>query len=133
MLDEVATLARFALVGLATNGLGFMVYVLLTNHLMTPLVTLSILYPLSIIVSYKSHRRLSFKKPSSGNTRRFSSFAKGQIACYFLNLAVLYIFVELFGFSHLVVQAATVIMIGTLLFLINRIYVFRDDHDQHRI
>ena len=47
--------------------------------------------------------------------------------CYVINVALLALFADYLGFSHLIVQALAVVILACLLFILQRYWVFRRD------
>lgn len=54
--------ARYFLIGMASNFVGFILYLLLTYLGLTPKVTASILYCIGVIINFLGHRSFTFSK-----------------------------------------------------------------------
>ena len=120
-------LFRFAVVGVATNGGGFLLYYLFTRAGASPVVAISILYPLQIALSFVLNRRWSF----AARDRWVVPAVKYLLAyavCYGVNAAALAVFVDKLGAPHLAVQAIAIPVIAVLLFLAQRYWVFGTPH-----
>lgn len=115
--------ARFAVVGLASNGIGFGLYLLLTWAGLGHKVAMSILFAVGTIQTFVFNKRWSFEY--AGHDRRvmlryFASYCIG----YLINLAALLVLVDHFGFSHRIVQGAMILAVAVLMFLLQKFWVF---------
>ncbi|MGA3086642.1 MAG: GtrA family protein [Thermodesulfobacteriota bacterium] len=115
---------RYAVVGAATNVFGFLLYVLFTTLGVSPVLTISIFYPIHIGLAFYFNKKWTFihKERISTSAVRY---LMAYIGCYVLNVAVLKFFNGYLGYSHLVVQAIAVVIIALLLFLVQKHWVFR--------
>ena len=115
---------RYAIVGTVANVLGFLFYVLFTARGVSPVLTISILYPIQIGVAFFLNKKWSFKYTGRIATSAVR-YLITYIGCYFLNVAVLKFFSSHLGYSHMVVQALAILVIALLLFLAQKYWVFR--------
>ena len=106
---------RYAIVGGTMNIFGFLLYVLFTTLGVSPVLTISILYPIYIGLAFYLNKKWSFNHKGRISTSAIR-YLITYLGCYFLNVAVLKFFSGYFGYSHLVVQAIAVVII-VLLFL----------------
>lgn len=115
---------RYALVGVARNGLGYLLYFLFTTLGVSPILYITISYPVHLGLGYYFNKKWSFN-----HTGRISTSAMryliAYIACYVLNVAALKFFNGYLGYSHLIVQAVAILTIAFLLFLVQKYWVFR--------
>lgn len=117
-------LIRYGAVGVSNSALGFLLYVLFTKLGASPVLTISIFYPIHIGLAFYLNKKWSF----SHKDRIPAPVVRYLIAylgCYFLNVTVLKFFSGYLGFSHLVVQAIAIFVFAFLLFLIQKYWVFR--------
>ncbi len=115
---------RYAVVGAATNILGFLLYVLFTTLGVSPVLTISIFYPVHVGTAFYLNKKWSFNhkgRISTSSVRYLTAYA----GCYVLNVGMLKFFNDYLGYSHLVVQAIAVVLIALLLFLAQKHWVFR--------
>ena len=87
---------------------------------------ISMSYPIHIGVAFYLNKKWSF----SHKGRILTSAVRYLIAyvgCYVLNVFALKYFSGYLGYSHLVVQAIAVLIIALLLFLAQKLWVFRED------
>lgn len=112
------------IVGAALNGFGFLLYALFTALGVSPVLTISIFYPIYIGLAFYLNKKWSF----SHQGRISSSAVKYLIAyvgCYVLNVAGLKFFSGYLGYSHLIVQAIAIPVCAVLLFVAQKYWVFR--------
>jgi putative flippase GtrA len=115
---------RYAVVGAATNVFGFLLYVLFTKLGVSPVLTISIFYPVHVGTAFYLNKKWSFShkgRISTSAVRYLIAYA----GCYVLNVAMLKFFNGYLGYSHLIVQAIAVVIIALLLFLAQKLWVFR--------
>lgn len=120
---KVLSFIRFALVGVATNSLGYSAYLLLTFLRVPPLVCISFLYPLAIVTSYLGHQKYTFEHRSSGR-QAFLRYMLIQITAYLVNITLLAILPSMLGIPHQIVQLFLIFLIAAILFLLYRLMVF---------
>jgi putative flippase GtrA len=115
---------RYAVVGAAANIFGFLLYALFTELGVSPVLTISIFYPVHIGIAFYLNKRWSFNfkgRLSASAVRYLAAYA----GCYGLNVAMLKFFNGYLGYSHLIVQAIAIVVIAVLLFLAQKMWVFR--------
>jgi len=115
---------RYAFVGATANVVAFLLYALLTRLGVSPVLTISIFYPIHIGLAFYFNKKWSFS-----HTGRISASAVryliAYLGCYILNVMVLKFFCNYLGFSHLLVQATAILVIALLLFFAQKYWVFR--------
>jgi len=115
---------RYAVVGATANIFGFLLYALFTELGVSPVLTISIFYPVHIGIAFYLNKRWSFNfkgRLSASAVRYLAAYA----GCYGLNVAMLKFFNGYLGYSHLIVQAIAIVVIALLLFLAQKFWVFR--------
>ena len=115
---------RYVVVGVATNGAGYLFFYLFTAVGLGPVVAISILYPIHLALSFTLNKRWSFAHQGRV-TMTAVKFLIAYAGCYLLNVAALTLFADHLGFSHLIVQACAIVILACLLFLVQRYWVFR--------
>ena len=119
-------LIRFGAVGVVTNVSGFLFYVLFTALGISPILYISISYLIHIGLAFFLNKKWSFTyegRISTSAVRYLISY----IGCYVLNVAVLKYFYGYWDFSHVLVQAVAIVIITPLLFVAQKLWVFRED------
>lgn len=121
--DIRAQFIRYAIVGLGSNIILYLAYLILTDWGMGHKTAMTLLYLLGVLQTFIFNRRWSFRHQGalhSAFARYIASYAFG----YFLNLFVLWATVDKLGFPHQWVQALMVLVLAALLFLMQRYWVF---------
>ena len=126
MIKEVINLQffRFVLVGLASNLILYLIYLLVTYYGVRPTYALSVIYLIGIIQTYLFNKNWTF----SHQGRVYRTFFRYSIiygVSYLINLAVLILFVDLLDFPHQLVQGLMIPLIALLLFGMQKIWDFR--------
>ncbi len=115
-------LRRYAIVGIATNVVVFLAYLVLTRYGLEHKMAMTSLYVLGTSQAYLLNRHWTFAHRSRGALSRFIiAYATG----YLLNWLGLCMFVDRLGMQHQLVQGFLVATIALLLFHIQRRWVFR--------
>lgn len=115
--------SRFGVVGVVQNLIGYLVYLLLTWKLLSPYLAVMILYPISVLISYFLNRQWTFHYQGEvgGSLARFSLV---HLLGLGISLSVLWIFSELLGVPHQLVQAFNIAVVGVMTFALLKIYVY---------
>ena len=120
---STAEFLRFGLVGFATNGVAYSIYVVLTAFGAAPLPAVAITYAYGILQSFHFNRVWSYRydSPSAPALLRYCIT---YVWCYVLNSSVLVVSVDVLGFDHKVVQAVYIVFAGVALYFIQKFWVF---------
>jgi putative flippase GtrA len=119
---------RFALVGVANNLLGYLIYLLITVWV-EPKLAVTLLYPIGVLTGYFGHARYAFGYQGNG-VHGLARYLMAHLTGYVLNLTLLYVFSDRLGISHQVVQFFAIFVVGAVLFVLCRFWVFRRQHTQ---
>lgn len=120
-----AQLFRYALVGVVNNFAGYLVYLLVTYLGATPKITMTLLYGIGAAIGFFGHRNLTFAH--SGSLRNTGPlYLVAHLCGYFLNLAILLVFVDKLGYAHQLVQAIAIFVVAIFLFIAFKFFVFAD-------
>lgn len=119
----VKQLVRYALVGIAINSVGYVVYLLVTYLGATPKLSMTFLYTLAVVVSYLGNRKLTFAHQGNllGSSARYL-IAHG--VGYLVNLTILIVFVDNLGYAHQWVQGIAIFLVAAYLFIAFKFFVF---------
>ena len=123
--SSVSQLFRYAIVGLANNIAGYMVYLLITYLGATPKISMTLLYTVGATVGFWGNRRLTFAHQGSvlgAGVRYLIAHCFG----YLINLAILIVLVDQLGYAHQWVQAIAIFVVAAFLFLAFKFFVFPD-------
>jgi len=118
-------LIRFAIVGISSNLILYLAYLALTHYGMEYRLAMSLLYLLGVLQTFAANRNWTFSHREN-KKRSLPRYFLAYGACYFLNLGILYLFVEQLGFSHEITQGAAILTIAAILFLLQKYWVFRN-------
>lgn len=116
-------LTRYAFVGIVSNLAGYLVYFLATNLGATPKITMTLLYGVGAAIGYIGNRNFAFSHKGSllgSGIRYFFAHFFG----YFINLAILIVFVDHLGYPHQWVQGAAIFLVAGFLFIAFKFFVF---------
>lgn len=118
-----AQIIRYVIVGVLNNLCGYILYLLLTWVGLDPKMVVSMLYPIGALTAYWGHARFSFNtyglKPNA--IRRF---IVAHILGFLVNLMMLVIMVDFYGYSHALIQMLAIVTVAGVLFILFRYYVF---------
>lgn len=120
----VRQLGRYAMVGLFSNAIGYLIYLLLTSLGLTPKVAMTLLYATSATVSYFGNRRLTFSF-AGGLISSGARYLIAHAAGYLLNFAILTVFVDRLGYAHQLVQGIAILIVAVFLFVSFKFFVFK--------
>lgn len=126
MTDVWTQAWRFGIVGIVSNVALFLVYLLLTRLGLGPKVAMTLVYGAGVLQTFVFNRRWSFEDEghwAPSLVRYVVVYALG----YFLNLAVLLVFVDALHLPHEWVQAITILAVAAVVFLLQRYWVFRQE------
>lgn len=114
---------RYAMVGLFTNLLGYLIYLLLTYLWDAPKLTMTALYSIGAVTGFFANRRLTFHHQGQIGAAGLR-YLVAQLSGYLLNLLLLVLFVDWLGFPHQIVQAVAIVVVALVLFALSRYFVF---------
>ena len=123
MKNTLTQAVRFALVGLASNALGFCWYLLLTWLGMGPKAAMSVLFLLGTLQTFLFNKRWSFQYGGNDKLvllRYLAAYGLG----YMLNLAMLIVLVDHANLPHAPVQAVMIGVVAVMMFLLQKFWVF---------
>jgi len=115
---------RFALVGLASNAVLYILYLVLTATGVGHKSAMSLVYAIGVAQTFLFNKRWTFDhsgRHASALMRYLSVYAGGYVA----NLLVLAWLVDDLGCPHQVVQGAMIIVLAGVFFLLQKFWVFK--------
>jgi putative flippase GtrA len=114
---------RFAIVGLVSNGVLYVAYILLTAVGLGPKLAMTLIYVLGTLQGFLFNKHWSFRSGKAHGpelVRYVLAYAFG----YLVNLVVLLILVDRWGLPHQAVQGAMIVVLAFLLFALQKFWVF---------
>lgn len=116
---------RYGMVGLASNAIGYLVYLLVTHFGAPPKIAMTLLYAVGVTIGFFSNRHFVFS--DKGNLHGTGiRFLCAHLCGYLLNLLLLMVFVDMLGCPHELVQAIAIFVVATFLFITFKLFVFRN-------
>ena len=125
-------IVRFGIVGIVQNGAGYLLYLLITWLGVDPKLTVSILYPISAVISYFGNKHWSFEYDGSFASSSVR-FIITHIASYSLNMLLLFYFVDILFFPHQYIQLLAMFVCAIFLFLTLKFFVFPKSISENRV
>ena len=124
-------LFRYVLIGVVNNLLGYLAYLLLTYWGVDHKVAMTILYLFGATLGFFSNRQWAFAHQGSILASAFR-YCVAHFCGYLTNLVLLVMFVDKLGYPHQLVQAAAIIIVAGFLYIMFKLFVFRDDQPHKR-
>lgn len=115
---------RFVLVGLASNLVLFVLYLLLTALGISPKLAMTGLFALGTMQTFIINKRWTFRHQGLLQAS-FLKYTAIYSVAYLLNLTTLVLLVDNLGYPHHVVQGVMIFSISIMLFLLQKLWVFR--------
>ncbi|MDG1838335.1 MAG: GtrA family protein [Phycisphaerales bacterium] len=117
---------RYGIVGVSVNALALIAFSILVTGGMYHHIAATLVFVVAMSASYTVNRNWSFE--FRGSVRRsMAGYAFIYFCAWGLNLAVLWIGIDLLGIHHTVVQGLAIIGIACLLFIAQRYWIFKSD------
>ena len=113
------------MVGIASNLSSYLAYLLITYLGGTPKITMSVLYFTTAVVSFFANRKLTFSHKGCVFRSGLRFFAMHCLG-YLINLCMLYVMVDKFGYPHQGVQILAIFVVAAFLFITFKFFVFTE-------
>lgn len=121
---------RYALVGVASNAAGYLIYLLVTWLGVGPKLTMTLLYGVGATLGYFGNRNWTFSYRGALWTS-VAKYVVVHLCGYSINFFMLSYFVDELGYPHQGVQAVAIVVVAVFLFVMFRGFVFRQHPGQH--
>ena len=115
---------KFAVVGITSNGILYLLYLMLTYSGIGPKVSMSFLYIVGVLQTFLFNKKWTFASVGKSTQELFKYIAVYGSG-YIINLLVLMVLVDKLSFPHEIVQGFTIIFLAVYLFLVQRFWVFK--------
>ncbi len=115
---------RFAVVGLVSNGVLYVLYLVARSLGVEHNLAMTIAFLVGVAQTFVANRSWSFRSRARA-APAFGRYLIVYLMAYLLNLAASILFVDRFGYPDRVVQAIMVVVIAVLLFVGQKLWVFR--------
>ena len=117
-------LFRYGISGIILNILGFIFFVILLKLFnYSPMISLSISYPIIIAIYYISQSLFVFRKKL--NIRGSIKFLLNILFLYLVNILLLFIWTEKFNFNPTIVQFFSIFFLILLNYFIQNKFIFK--------
>lgn len=117
-------LFRFAVVGLVSNVLLYLAYLLITALGVGHKTVMTVLYITGVCMTFVLNRNWTFTHDGHV-TRAFLAYVALYAFGYLVNFAVLYALVDRLGYDHRIVQGTMIVCLAIFFFLSQKFLVFR--------
>ncbi|MGI9275626.1 MAG: GtrA family protein [Endozoicomonas sp.] len=117
---------RYGLVGITINVLGYLLFLTFTYLGVEAKLAMTMLYVPTMIAGYYGNRHWTFSRPAQLSISN-SGLKYLLVHCigYALNLFFLYIFADILGVTHYLVQAFAILFVALFIFFASRTIVFQ--------
>lgn len=122
-------LIRYGIVGVVSNAAIYFVYLLMTYYGVEPKIAMTLVYIIGASIGFIGNRKWTFAhrgNPCSAALR----YVLAHLFGYLLNFLILFTFVDRLGYAHQWVQAAAIIIVAGVLFIVFKYSVFRGKNSQ---
>jgi putative flippase GtrA len=116
-------LFRYASVGIASNLVVYLAFVLITHFGIEAKRAMTFLYVAAAAVGFFANRKWTFSHKGSGLGAGWK-YCLAHLCGYLINLTLLYIFVDRLGYSSRWLQAVAVFLVSGFLFVTFKYFVF---------
>jgi putative flippase GtrA len=119
----LSQLARYGIVGIATNSAMFMSYLALSWFGVGPKLAMSVLYAPGVLLSFLGNRRFTFHHGGAirgAMARYLATYAFGYVFCF----AALAVLVDVLALPPNPVVLALIFITAGMLYLLQRVWVF---------
>lgn len=114
---------RYVVVGLASNAIIYVIYLVLTHFGMAPKLAMSLLYAVGVLQTFVFNKKWSFRFDGAA-TPALVRYATAYALGYVVNLSALMLLVDQMGLPHQWVQGVMIVVVAVMLFLAQRYWVF---------
>lgn len=117
---------RFAVVGLASNAVLYLVYLGMTTAGLGPKLAMSLVYGIGVAQTFLFNKRWTFNhsgRHDAALLRYLSLYAGG----YLVNLLVLAWLVDGLAYPHQIVQGIMILALAGCFFLLQKFWVFKNE------
>ena len=114
---------RYVIVGLASNLVLYLVYLLITALGLRYKIAMTLVYLLSAAQTFVLNALWTFEHRLA--KKSLVKYALSYVACYIVNMAALVFFVDRIGLPHQAVQGAMIVVIAVIMFFLQKFWVFR--------
>lgn len=123
--EHLAEAFRFLVAGVISNGLGYFVFLFAIYGLgIDYKIAVTVLFAVGMAINFLVNRKWTFKARGS-YTAALAKFVVVYLAGYGLNISILTVFVDRFGYSPAWVQLVAIGFLAIYYFWANKFYIHR--------
>lgn len=111
--------------GTLSNLVLYLLYILFTYAGLGYKLAMTLMYLIGVIQTFFFNKRWSFEF-NKNNHPTFIRYVITYVVVYFANLLALYFLVDRMGMPHQLVQGGMIIVFASVLFLVQRYWIFAD-------
>lgn len=123
LLQDCKRALRYGIVGLFNSLLGYLIYLAITWAWLDPKVAITIMYPIGALTAYFGHAKYAFSYQGA-TVGGMVRYVMAHVIGYATNIGILYIFADLLGYPHQLIQAVAIVTVAGVLYLLFRNFVF---------
>jgi putative flippase GtrA len=117
---------RYAMVGLGSNLVCYLIYLGLTRMGVGPKLAMSLLYAAGVLQTFVFNKQWTFEHGGAHSTV-FFRYCIAYGLGYLINIGALFVMVDLFGYRHELVQIVMILSLAIMLFVLQKFWVFAPD------
>lgn len=121
-----AQVVKFAIVGLVSNAVLYILYLALTRTGLEPKLVMSMLYLVGVVQTFVFNKKWTFRHEGRV-TRTLVAYVALYAFGYLVNLGILVFFVDARGYRHELVQGMTILLLAMFFFLAQKFIIFRSN------
>lgn len=113
---------RFVIVGMASNLVLYLLYLLMTAFGIANKIAMTLVYVTGTVQTFAFNAAWTFERRSTRISMVKYVLAYG--GCYLLNMSALVVFVDRIGLPHQAVQGMMILVVAVVMFLLQKFWVF---------
>ncbi|MDA8952418.1 GtrA family protein [Pseudomonadales bacterium] len=124
MDNAMREILRYIVVGITVNLSGYLGYLLLTYWGAEPKLAITLMFASFLPLSFYWHNRFTFSRHNNAFKAKIH-FVVLNVSVYLLNLALIYLLVDLLGFGHQWIQLLITFFMAVLVYVILKFFIFK--------
>lgn len=125
MRATLGQIIRYGIVGLVSNAIGYLLYIIFTWIGFGPKLAMTLLYCIGVIQTFVFNKRWSFRFLGAA-TPALVRYASMYAIGYGVNFLTMLLLVDQVGFPHQLVMAGLVFFMAIFFFVGQKYWVFRE-------
>lgn len=121
--SSIHQMIRYAIIGIASNLVGYVAYLLLTFFLVGPKIAMTLVYLAGASVGYFGNRQWTFTHKGR-MLPTLIRYSLAHVFGYTINFVLLYVFVDRMLYPHQAVQLVAILVVAGILFFVFKKFVF---------